>query len=345
MQDNKGGKGGKGFGKGGGKVGGKGGGKGGGKDGGKGKGKGGGGKKGGGQQRNDQHERGEHFGNAAGARRGGKGGRGNFDEGSPWVPPTTPLNCQQRRVELSPNHSYNLFFPFELTNKDYMRRVLEIVAHGIQHRVVQIVDDKGLEPIPPENQHDTYYLLKAIKQPGNAERFVESLPGCEKGKLFHAAIHVLDTRNGLFHLQPDTSRLADLHKLFEATRQLLECFGASAAMALQQLHQLEQQQLLHKESKEKRMHAHGWAWEGVDGAEAEEQVQEQEAGGGATLVHGRWVVGGGCVDLRWQQRQLTLTFNSVLSERDRQHTRMVQLLLGAVSSLDARMKREGEAGG
>ena len=45
---------------------------------------------------------------------------------------------------LSASEQYTLFFPLELTNKDYLRRIFETVAQGIKDRTVQISEDNQL---------------------------------------------------------------------------------------------------------------------------------------------------------------------------------------------------------
>ncbi len=81
-------------------------------------------------------------------------------------------DCQSQSVGTKTNTIRNirlivfsvpmLFFPLELTNKDYIRRILDTVGHGIRERVLQITRDKRLAPINEDNDHDVYYLLKQL---------------------------------------------------------------------------------------------------------------------------------------------------------------------------------------
>ena len=76
-----------------------------------------------------------------------------------WEP---QLQYQQRLVDVGAGQKYTLFFPLELTNKDYMRRVLEIVALGISGPVLRITKEKRLDDLVGDSTYDAHYLLKQI---------------------------------------------------------------------------------------------------------------------------------------------------------------------------------------
>jgi hypothetical protein len=91
-----------------------------------------------------------------------------------WQPPQELLPALEfLRVEVPvPGPAfYTLFFPIELTQKDYLRRVFDIVAMGIQ-RTVQIMIMKFGDTIAPigtdkdrydfDSSCDLYYLTKHI---------------------------------------------------------------------------------------------------------------------------------------------------------------------------------------
>ena len=73
----------------------------------------------------------------------GAGHRGARAESSPWEP-DQGRQLQRRDIVLSASEQYTLFFPLELTNKDYLRRIFETVAQGIKDRTVQISEDNQL---------------------------------------------------------------------------------------------------------------------------------------------------------------------------------------------------------
>jgi hypothetical protein len=81
-----------------------------------------------------------------------------------WVP---PLELQSLRVN-SPYGIYTLNFPIEIKNKDYLRRILDVVAHGIQDTAEHIVSTRGrpigsgFEPYDFKTTFDVYYLTKHI---------------------------------------------------------------------------------------------------------------------------------------------------------------------------------------
>ena len=184
-----------------------------------------------------------------------------------WVPPP---ELQRRVVELTESVSYTLFFPLELTNKDYMRRILEIVAFGIRSQVLWVTKQRRLPKMEGQHSGDVHYLLKQLlgNNRGEGEKamdrlviqghFQDALNVSNKKKLFTSAEFILNARNELFHLQPDISRLRDVEALFQAAGDLLECFGTSAAKALAQLKALHIQQDLHRSFKEQRMTEFGW---------------------------------------------------------------------------------------
>ena len=120
--------------------------------------------------------------------------------------------------------SYELFFPLEMTNKDYMRRILDIVAIGIQGPVVEITNHftrtnpPQLEPIEGHHNGDVYYLLKQIlgRRYAPDQTRMQTVQGIfaqelntygqtaggnvSVEKMVEAAQFLLTQRNQLFHL-------------------------------------------------------------------------------------------------------------------------------------------------
>ena len=68
-----------------------------------------------------------------------------------WEP---PRELQRIDVPVPESTGYTLFFPIELTNKDYLRRVLDIVAQGVQGTVKRMIGRHGarLGPIGSQKQ-------------------------------------------------------------------------------------------------------------------------------------------------------------------------------------------------
>jgi hypothetical protein len=98
-----------------------------------------------------------------------------------WVPPEGLQRIQVPRAE--GNSAYTLFFPMELTSKDYLRRIFDIVASGIQGTVMRKIAQyrssgtplkpigakKGKHVTQPKsydfaNTCDIYYLSKHIEE-------------------------------------------------------------------------------------------------------------------------------------------------------------------------------------
>lgn len=184
-----------------------------------------------------------------------------------WTPPTEAL----QRIQVD---SYSLFFPLELTNKDYMRRVLDIVAMGIRDRVLSITADRRLPPLNSDNDSDVYALLKQLlggegfQKPENAAStqtqrsvFADALGAPNVQQMSNAASYLYKMRNRLAHMEEDSSRLTLLTVMFDSARNLLECFGPSAVASKRNLENLQHQHEQHMAFKERRMHQLGWAWD------------------------------------------------------------------------------------
>jgi len=93
-------------------------------------------------------------------------------------------------VPVPESTGYTLFFPIELTNKDYLRRVFDIVASGIQGSVKRMIGRHGarLGPIGSQKKKggkaeydfnktcDLYYLAKHIADDASAPVYARGLP-------------------------------------------------------------------------------------------------------------------------------------------------------------------------
>ena len=132
----------------------------------------------------------------------------------------TAFRLKCRKVILSADEKYDLEFLLELTQKDYIRRIFEVVARGISQRVVQITSDCKLTAL--ENDYDVQYLLKQMLGRGQSDEntmmryrvtFAEQLQ-CEQGKLVLNAEAILKKRNEVFHLRARTSTLGDVKCTF-----------------------------------------------------------------------------------------------------------------------------------
>jgi hypothetical protein len=104
-----------------------------------------------------------------------------------WIPPE---ELQRIDVPIPEGATYTLFFPIELTNKDYLRRIFDIVAMGIQGTVRRMIGKyrSGIGPIGSKQEPynftktcDLYYLTKHITDPASA-------PIYARGSHFHDAL-------------------------------------------------------------------------------------------------------------------------------------------------------------
>ena len=120
---------------------------------------------------------------------------------------------------------------------------MDIVVKGISERMMQVLNTENLQAIEVSggcHAYDVMFLLKQIVAPsepdGDArrEKIAHALI-CEKPKMYFAAEYLYKKRNQIAHMQPESSRLADLQAVYEAARQLLECFTPHSALALTEL--------------------------------------------------------------------------------------------------------------
>jgi hypothetical protein len=103
-----------------------------------------------------------------------------------WQPPS---HLQRIDVPVPEAASYTLFFPIELSNKDYLRRVFDIVAMGIQGTVRRMIGKHGqrIGPIGSQKKKsghaeydfsktcDLYYLTKHIADDASAPVYARGL--------------------------------------------------------------------------------------------------------------------------------------------------------------------------
>ena len=254
----------------------------------------------------------------------GAGHRGARAESSPWEP-DQGRQLQRRDIVLSASEQYTLFFPLELTNKDYLRRIFETVAQGIKDRTVQISEDNQLRRFYESDfdgdcSHDMYYLVKQLIAPtGNDFSKSDQLShrhtfeidlNCSIGTLIQAAEHLLGARNALAHMSSDTPRLTNLEAAFQAAKELLSCFGSSGAFAQTRLMALEQQFHDHREFKEARMDAFEWSWAADDRGAAAEEATEGDVG---TAVE----------SLEDKTADVKVRLEAALQEREVAHTKLV----------------------
>lgn len=180
-----------------------------------------------------------------------------------WVPPG---DLQKKDKGLG----YTIQFPLELTNKDYLRRVLDLTCIGIRSRIVQITAESGFTKIAKENDGDIFYLLKQLlggkgfEDPKNAvtvmiirSKFAESL-GTSVDKMVNAAKYLFIRRNQLAHASAESHSQEYLISAFAYAIELLECFGSSAAVALQAMHDLSEQYQENMRFKKDRIRQLGW---------------------------------------------------------------------------------------
>ena len=191
-----------------------------------------------------------------------------------WMP--TSIDLQLRQIKSS-GGNYWLIFPLELTKKDYLRRILEIVAEGISERVVSAsaslhhsdMNNGAADPFPDYpveySKFDAQYLLKHIIGQGNpTEKKLKIQQGialqlhCNYQVMASAAGVLFQSRNNLFHMARGGFDDTDVNVNFNAAVELLQCFGVSASEALMQLNDLRSQYDGHMQFKMRRCALLGW---------------------------------------------------------------------------------------
>jgi len=182
---------------------------------------------------------------------------------SPWEP---HVDHQRRNLKTD---DFTLFFPFELTNKDYLKRIFDIVARGIRDPIVLKTEQKGIPNLCVDLSYDVYYLLKHLLEHQTALL----PPSMQVQNLIESAKFIFNCRKALFHFDRDSARLCNLRSSFNAARELLKISGARALSISTELDALEQQYNAHKVYKENRMRKFGWSW-GSDNAVDEDDATD-----------------------------------------------------------------------
>jgi len=72
---------------------------------------------------------------------------------------------KELKVEINETENYIMNFPLELTNLDYIRRILDFLQSGLKIFINQI--RLFCKDTPNYEQDDTMYLLKWMKKNGN----------------------------------------------------------------------------------------------------------------------------------------------------------------------------------
>ncbi|GMI38824.1 hypothetical protein TrCOL_g4937 [Triparma columacea] len=274
-------------------------------------------------------------------------GRGQLAD-NPWLPPKSLQKCTVRR---SPTDSYELYFPLELTNEDYLRRIFKIIGRGISGAITRVADQKRLYKYYitdyGDASGDVMYLLKQILAPPKssdpdapstseqvlAHQTAHLAPGTATNvnTLVNAAQHVYDKRNANFHFQEGESFSDDVVATFQAAKELLECFGTEAVYALNELEFLSKQFSMHHSFKGKRMAAFGWEWNdsGIN-TDGEAPFSEAEAEVDVEV-------------LRPEHDALKTTIVTALQEQEEARTALVQLLIDSSHHVGKAQKKAGRS--
>jgi hypothetical protein len=191
-----------------------------------------------------------------------------------WEPPTLNL----KKLDINGHRTY---FPLELGEKDYKRRILDIVTSGIKDSTVEIAQNGDLKPIPLGQESNIYFLLTTIlggegwgtsgsfAETDRAKRLFSDQLNVDAGKLTRAARCLFHSFSKLADGEKDENQLSGDRSIFDSASELLECFGPSAASSKANLHSLSAQYESHCDFHDTRMKSLGWRW-GEDGNSREE---------------------------------------------------------------------------
>jgi hypothetical protein len=175
--------------------------------------------------------------------------------------------------------TYTLSFPLELTNRDYMHRVLDIVTLGIRGQVIEITSQPhrsgALQDIKlggyNASDDDIYYLLKQILGNNQAKKnpspvterkrirliFKNALK-CEMTDLIDSCEALLTSRNNLAHNDQTKAAPSQMTSCFKSAKVLLDIFVTSKSgpfelAAVRMLSELTAQMHDHKKMKTSRL--------------------------------------------------------------------------------------------
>ena len=150
-----------------------------------------------------------------------------------------------------------VLFPLELTSKDYMRRILDLVANSIKERVLSITNDavdkmiSGMEPFTEDNNEFNIQKILLAISGKNAEIYSDSVR-CDPKKMANAADYLFQCEKQLSCINKGANGKHDVIPMIYAAKCLLECFNGYASYSLKQLKTLEDQHQAHREFTERR---------------------------------------------------------------------------------------------
>ena len=182
-----------------------------------------------------------------------------------WEPPNPSLK------KLDAN-GHTTYFPLELGEKDYKRRILDIVTSGIKDVTIDIAQNGDLKPIPFGQEGNIYFILSTIlggegwgttesfAETDRAKRLFSDQLNVDSGKLTRATRRLLDSFSKLADGEKDENRLTGDRTMFDNASELLECFGPSAAIARSNINLLAEQYESHCAFHDSRMKNLGWKW-------------------------------------------------------------------------------------
>lgn len=195
-----------------------------------------------------------------------------------WEP---PLSCMRRISRLINDNDIKdrkLFFPLELTDLDYFRRLLDTLNNGLVDLVKDVLKKANYEDnyIDTMNQTILYEMLQKVTIGNQSIKICDvvsqtlNLSNPDRNKLCNTIETFLNKDKAI-------SKIIDTHTLaisgpivdaFKLGKEILMICGAKLesiaglnsrlSLALQEVIHLEDQRLIHSDFKESRLSALGW---------------------------------------------------------------------------------------
>eukprot|EP01041_Mallomonas_annulata_P003555 gene3555-7072_t len=193
-----------------------------------------------------------------------------------WEVP--PPELQKKTVSIEKNHSYVQFFPIELNEIDYLRRIVHITGMGLKDVVLDITDRKKT-PNGPLNEVFDFngtcalaYLKQIVgfyfevSNPARAEQIrrtfaVELQLDDERFTIVQTTCRYLIDKTSTSPLASFSNVMSIDNDIYMNAKNLLEAFGLDYSGTLEELHSLQCQYEMHTEYKRQRLDRMEWSLE------------------------------------------------------------------------------------
>lgn len=184
-----------------------------------------------------------------------------------WEP---PLQCQRKLVNTIGPQPYKHYFPLELTNMEYIGRIINILARGVLCASLTFKEASNkcnAHELSPVKDAEACSFISQLLYHSFAEH--RDFDTATFWLLSDSVDSLKSNIDSLFKLRSkylnydyDASRLGFSPVIFANAKVILECFGASGKKYYKDLESIKSQFEAHLMFQKRRMKFLGWTWDG-----------------------------------------------------------------------------------